>query len=136
MNTREIYCCGCGREVAARLTDGVEIYPHRDDLYDLPFWKCDTCENFVGCHHKTKDRTRPLGCIPTPELKRARMRMHALIDPVWQDGKMPRGKLYAEISKGIGREYHTAETRSVEEVDIAYAVAKSVVAAIASGGMR
>ena len=46
---REILCCGCGGEkVQARLTHGSEIYPHRKDLYSLPFWKCDACGNFVG----------------------------------------------------------------------------------------
>lgn len=78
----EIYCCGCEKKVPARLTDGAEIYPHRHDLSGLPFWKCDTCGNFVGCHHKTKNRTRPLGCIPTPEIKEARKRIHSLLDPL------------------------------------------------------
>jgi hypothetical protein len=69
---RDIYCCGCESAVQARLTDGREIYPHRPDLADLPFWKCDGCGNHVGCHHKTNDRTRPLGNIPTPEIRIAR----------------------------------------------------------------
>ena len=82
-----IRCCGCQKKVEARLTDGSEIYPHRKDLYSLPFWKCDVCGNFVGCHHKTKNRTRPLGCIPTPEIKNARKHIHAILDPLWQSGK-------------------------------------------------
>jgi hypothetical protein len=72
-----IYCCKCGGYVNARLTDGKETYPHRPDLYGLPFWRCDTCKNFVGCHHKTKERTRPLGCIPTKAIKDARKKIHA-----------------------------------------------------------
>lgn len=35
-----IFCCGCQKEVDALLTSGAEIYPHRCDLKDLPFWKC------------------------------------------------------------------------------------------------
>lgn len=65
MTNRAIFCCCCENDVHARLTDGREIYPHRHDLYSLPFWRCDGCGNHVGCHHKTKDRTRPLGVIPT-----------------------------------------------------------------------
>lgn len=61
----KIYCTGCGKDVQARLTDGAERYPHRPDLYELPFWKCDTCGNYVGCHHKTRAPTKPLGCIAT-----------------------------------------------------------------------
>ena len=56
-----IYCTGCEKNVNARLTDGKERYPHRQDLYELPFWVCDNCGGYVGCHHKTNQRTKPLG---------------------------------------------------------------------------
>ena len=121
---RRIQCCGCGADVNARLTDGGEIYPHRPDLRSLPFWRCDACGNFVGCHHKTKNRTQPLGCIPTAELKEARKKLHALIDPIWQSGKMGRRELYAAIGRDLGREYHTAETRTLEEAREAYRAAR------------
>lgn len=117
---RELYCCGCSATVKARLTDGSEIYPHRNDLHELPFWKCDACGNFVGCHHKTKTRTRPLGCIPTPELKEARRHLHALIDPIWKSGRMGRGEVYEAISREVGWNYHTAKTRTIEEARSAY----------------
>jgi len=121
---RRIHCCGCGGDVDAKLTYGREIYPHRPDLRSLPFWRCDTCGNFVGCHHKTKNRTAPLGCIPTAELKEARKMLHALIDPIWQSGKMKRRDLYAAISRDLGREYHTADTRTIEEARAAYRAAR------------
>jgi len=59
----KIFCCGCGQDIDARLTDGAEIFPYRKDLYSLPFWKCDACGNF--------DR---------------------ILDPLWKppDGKMTR----------------------------------------------
>lgn len=117
----KIYCCGCERDVEARLTSGKEIYPHRRDLYDLPFWKCDDCGGKVGCHHKTKDRTRPLGNIPTKEITEARQHIHRLLDPMWQRGGWPRGKIYARLTHVIGREYHTAEIRSVDEARVVYA---------------
>ena len=110
-----IYCCGCAVNVKARLTDGAEIYPHRHDLTELPFWKCDVCGNFVGCHHKTQERTRPLGCIPTQQIREARKQVHALADPLWQSGRIERSALYAEISKRVGWTYHTSMIRSVEE---------------------
>lgn len=118
-----IYCCKCGCDVNARLTDGKETYPHRPDLYSLPFWKCDTCSNFVGCHHKTKERTRPLGCIPTKAIKDARKKIHAAIDPLWQSGKVGRKEIYRKLSKVIGREYHTADIRSVAEAELVLAAA-------------
>ena len=121
---RRIHCCACTREVDARLTDGREIYPHRPDLRSLPFWRCDACGNFVGCHHKTKNRTEPLGCIPTAELKEARKKLHALIDPIWQSGKMGRRELYAAMSRDLGWEYHTAKTRTMDEARAAYHAAR------------
>ena len=122
-----IHCCGCDKDVDARLTDGREIYPHRPDLSGLPFWKCDGCGNFVGCHHKTRDRTRPLGCIPTPEIKDARKHIHRILDPLWKTGRMPRGKVYAKLARAMGtQEYHTAEIRSVEEARKAYAAIQEI----------
>lgn len=117
-----IWCCGCGDHVEARLTDGGEVYPHRPDLKALPFWRCDACNNFVGCHHKTKNRTQPLGCIPTPELKNARKQIHALLDPIWQSGRMSRREIYKRISDETGRKYHTAQIRSIEEARQVYRI--------------
>jgi hypothetical protein len=127
---KQIYCVACGHDVDARLTNGKELYPHRPDLFGLPFWRCDVCKNFVGCHHKTKNPTAPLGCIPTPELKNARKHIHALIDPVWQSGKMKRKDLYSAISKVIGWNYHTAKTKSIEEARAAYRAAQDIVKTI------
>jgi len=112
---KQIYCCGCEKEVDARLTDGGEIYPHRSDLKSLPFWRCDSCNQFVGCHHKTSDRTRPLGVIPTKEIKQARVHIHKIMDPLWKSKKISRGKLYARLTKVLGREYHTGHIKTVQE---------------------
>jgi len=121
-----IWCCGCNAQVSARLTSGAELYQHRLDLRNLPFWICDACRNFVGCHHKTKNRTRPLGCIPTKELKEARKHIHALIDPLWQSGLVTRKALYAELGGVVGRKYHTAELRSIDEARDVYRAAKKL----------
>lgn len=111
----EIYCTGCLTTVDARLTNGKERYPHRPDLYDLPFWKCDTCDNYVGCHHKTDNPTRPLGVIATKDILEARKRIHALLDPLWKSGKIKRGQAYAYVSKQLGYTYHNGEIRSIDE---------------------
>lgn len=127
---KQIYCVACAHDVDARLTNGKELYPHRPDLFSFPFWRCDVCKNSVGCHHKTKNPTSPLGCIPTPELKNARSRIHALIDPIWQSGKMKRKDLYIAISKAVGWNYHTAKTKSIEEARAAYRAAQDIVKTI------
>ena len=118
--TRVIYCTGCQKDVDARLTNGKERYPHRPDLYEIPFWRCDGCGNYVGCHHKTKKPTQPLGCIATPEILTARKKIHDMIDPLWKSGKMKRGSIYAYIGDYIGHHYHTGEIRSMDEVHEVY----------------
>jgi hypothetical protein len=122
----KIYCVQCQNDVDARLTDGVEIYPHRPDLGELPFWKCDACKNYVGCHHKTSDRTKPLGNIPNKEIKAARQHIHKILDPLWQSGQLKRGQLYARVSKAICYQYHTAEIRSVDEARRIYNVIREI----------
>lgn len=118
--TKEVYCCGCEGYISARLTDGAEIYPHREDLYNLPFWKCDTCKGFVGCHHKTKNRTAPLGCIPTKRIKNARKKIHAILDPLWQNNLIQRKKIYAMLTEHLGWKYHTAKIRTEDEARQVY----------------
>lgn len=115
-----IFCCACQTDVEARLTDGAEIYPHRNDLAKLPFWKCDTCGNYVGCHHKTRTRTNPLGNIPTAELRKARNKIHEILDPIWKSGKMKRVEVYAALTDKLGWHYHTAKIRSIEEARQVY----------------
>lgn len=114
----EIYCCGCRREVSARLTDGREIYPRRRDLHDLPFWKCDACKNYVGCHFKTNKPTKPLGCIPTNKIRTARQHIHNILDPLWKTGKVRRKEVYSRLSTALGRRYHTADLRSLDEARV------------------
>ncbi len=122
----EIYCCKCETKIDALLTDGREIYPHRSDLHSLPFWKCPTCGNHVGCHHKTKNRTQPLGSIPSPELKRARQHIHAILDPLWKSGRFKRYELYRLISDKTGRRYHTAQIRTLEEAEKVRQIIKEI----------
>jgi len=123
---RELFCCGCQQKVQARLTIGGEIYPHRRDLHELPFWRCDTCGNYVGCHHKTNNPTNPLGNIPTPELRNARQHIHRILDPMWKTGRIKRSRLYGMISERLGWQYHTAAIRNVEEARKVYSIVKEI----------
>lgn len=125
---RMILCCGCGEDIQARLTSGREIYPHRPDLHRLPFWMCDACGNYVGCHHKTKDRLRPLGNIPTPKLRSARNSIHRILDPIWKEGHMKRGRVYRLLSERLGIPgYHTGEIRTIEEARQVYRIVAGIV---------
>lgn len=120
-NTKDnmVYCCACGKTVKCELKTGREIYPHRPDLYDIKMYECSNCHNRVGIH---KGATKSLGCIPTPEIKRARIKVHALIDPLWKTGKMKRAAVYKRISDELGYPYHTGNTRSLDELREVYKI--------------
>lgn len=122
----QIYCCECKFDVEAILISGREVYPHRQDLYELPFWSCPYCNNTVGCHHKTNNRTKPLGVIANQEMKNARQHIHNILDPLWKSGGWTRNKLYKHISKIIGYEYHTAEIKTIEEARNLYKIIKEL----------
>ena len=125
MNTKIIlYCCGCDIEVTARLTDGSEVYPHRPDLYKKNFWKCDICKNFVGTHNDGS--VKPLGVIATQEIKRLRMDIHRIIDPIWKSKRARRGSVYKKLSTLLGYSYHTANIRSVREAEIVLSYAYKI----------
>jgi hypothetical protein len=89
---------------------------------------CDARGNYVGCYHQhtqSRNRTRPLGCIATPELMKARKHIHAILDPIWQTRGMARGAVYQAVAKELGiREYHTAEIRTIEEAREVYRVVR------------
>lgn len=130
-----IFCCGCKKDVEAVLRSGAAIYPKvnnelQEKLWHLPFWLCPTCKNFVGCHHKTKDPTRPLGCIPTAEIRNARKYIHALIDPFWKNHAEPyraRAWVYRWLAAKMGwSEYHTAEIRTIEDAREIYRHAQKI----------
>lgn len=122
----KIHCCGCGGEVTAKLVTGKDVYPHRKDLATLPFWMCEGCSNYVGCHYKTKERLKPLGNIPTKELRIARQHIHKILDNVWQTGKTSRSGVYKTLSAELGYEYHTAKLTCVEEARTVFRLIKSL----------
>lgn len=122
----KIYCCECLKKVDARLITGEKVYSHRPDLFSLQFWECPTCLNFVGCHSKTKNKTKPLGCIANKEIKNARREIHKILDPIWKKGIVRRKEVYARLSEKIGKKYHTAEIRSLKEAREIYLIVKEL----------
>lgn len=84
------YCHG-----QATLIGGNEMYPHRRDLFDKKFWKCEPCQAWVGCHPGT---VNPLGRLANAELRIAKSRVHAKLDPLWKSGRMKRKDAYALLA--------------------------------------
>ena len=116
MTIKIIHCCGCEKQVFAEKKSGEEIYKHREDLKDLILWQCPFCELYVGSHKETSE---PLGIIPTKEMKDLRIEIHNILDPLWKDGKITRGKIYRRMSDFLKKEYHTASLSTIEEHKLA-----------------
>ena len=87
------------------LVTGKELYPHRHELAEKNFWLCQPCSAYVGCHRNT---TTPLGTLANGTLRKARMRAHAALDPLWQDGSTPRIEVYKWLAEAMG--LHRKET--------------------------
>lgn len=64
---------------------------------------CKPCLAYVGCHNNTRE---PLGTMANKELRAARMKCHALVDPLWRSGKHGRGYVYARLAKWFGEDTH------------------------------
>lgn len=92
-----VRCDYCGKE--ATLVTGMELYPHRPDLYYKPFWTCAPCEAWVGCHPNTD---QPLGRLANAELRKAKMAVHRKFDPVWKSRTVSRTKAYERLARAMG----------------------------------
>lgn len=115
---KRIFCVECDTTRSAVLVSGRDIYPNRYDLYELPFYRCEVCKNYVGCHHNSKRaKLEPLGVIPNRELRQKRQEVHAVLDPIWKNKIATRKIVYQYLSNKIGREYHTAEIRTVNQAE-------------------
>lgn len=106
-----VFCCICEKEIEPILVTGKDIYPCRKDLYELRFYQCLDCNGYVGTH---KDG-RPLGYIVNNEVKKMRIRIHNLIDPIWKSRKMKREEVYKKLSDFCGRQFHTGSILSMDE---------------------
>lgn len=64
-----------------QLVSGQRVYPERSDLHHKPFYYCEPCQAWVGCHPGT---TKPLGSAANYQLRKARQSAHAAFDPLWR----------------------------------------------------
>lgn len=114
-------------QTAARLTDGREIYPNRQNLADKPIWACTICEDtYVGCHPGTEEA---LGFPADAALREARILLHQRrIDPLWKNApktggytacsdeelrtirKAARGRVYGFLAERMGLTRDTCHT--------------------------
>ena len=122
-----IYCAVCRSDQECSEATGKEIYPHRPDLARLEFYQCNGCGNYVGCH---KDTGKPLGIIVSGEVKKARIHIHELMDPVWKSGRIKRSELYRRVTDALGYRFHTAEIKTLNEARHIYRAIRTIIAGI------
>ena len=96
---KTLMCPYCGHE--ALFVFGDIIYPHRRDLWKKPFWACEPCGAYVGCHPGTEN---PLGRLANSELRSAKVSVHAAFDPLWRSGRMSRNAAYRWLAENLGIE--------------------------------
>lgn len=108
----KIYCCECKEQILANMVTGKTIYPYRPVLWELVIYQCPVCKNYVGTHKKSGI---PLGFIANKSLKKQRIIIHNMLDPLWETGALRRHKVYDRISKKLGYRYHTANIKSIKE---------------------
>lgn len=102
-------CPYCG--TLGVLCTGLDVYPHRRDLWRKKFWRCPSCPDvWVGCHPPAVDGkgggqgdgTVPLGRLADGALRSAKQQAHAAFDPLWKGGPMKRRQAYAWLAKELG----------------------------------
>ena len=91
------------------------------EVYGKPYgtsymiWLCRPCDAFVGCHNNTKT---PKGrFLAKQDLREARKRAHAVIDPLWQSKKYKRKTVHIRLKEAFGKEVHVGDTETVEECE-------------------
>lgn len=93
----DVPCAYCNNP--AEFVGGDVIYPHRPDLADKKFWRCEPCQAYVGCHKGTE---LPLGRLANAELRKAKMNAHAAFDPLWKEDGMDRSAAYTWLQEAMG----------------------------------
>jgi len=107
---KDLICPVCGS--GAELKDSKIIY---GKSYGLS-WICKNypdCNTYVSCH---KGTATPKGELANAEIREWRKKVHAKLDPLWQNHKYNRNDLYQEIGIKFNKiPFHTANLKSVKE---------------------
>lgn len=106
-HAKEVFCPYCGA-LAQWLPDSA-VYA---GSYGGMVYACLPCKAWVGCHRRTDGQpgSHPLGRLATAELRKLKVRVHGLFDPIWRsamkkrdwDQKRARGAAYGWLAKELG----------------------------------
>lgn len=99
-----MHCPYCNKE--AEWVENSEIYGKRYGKSYMAYL-CRDCDAYVGCHNNTRTS---LGTLANKKLREARKATHAVIDPLWKEGKYKRGTVYARLQDAFGEQIHVGES--------------------------
>lgn len=100
-------CPYCGEK--AVLIDSAEVY--RGTSYG-PIWICRPCKAWVGCHAGT---VHPLGRLANGKLRRLKMDVHRLFDPLWKEKKISRKDAYRWLALALEIEFKRCHIGNFDE---------------------
>lgn len=124
---RTLFCAQCGEDIVPIETTGKDIYPNRKDLHGLVMYKCPKCGNYGGEHATV---------IPTYTIRKYRQKIHSIIDPLWRSGIVSRAWVYREMSRGLGKDFHSGNIRSDSEAISAFMVARRLSVEVSIKGIE
>jgi hypothetical protein len=102
---KKVICPYCNEP--AEWVDNAEIYGKRYGKSYMMYW-CRKDDAYVGCHNNTRE---PLGHLANRELREWRKKAHRILDPLWiSEGKGKRAKVYAWLSRSLGKATHVGES--------------------------
>lgn len=97
-------CPYCNKD--AVMVTGREIYGDKSHCDNQNFWVCWECGAYVGCHMRNLEfgleGTEPLGTLANQRLRKARMKVHVMFDPLWEIAGWDRTRSYHWLAKRLG----------------------------------
>jgi len=67
-----------------------------------------------------------MGVIPDAEMRKARGHIHSILDPIWKSKRLERRHIYAQLTKILGRQYHTGDLRTLDEARMIYRAVRAL----------
>lgn len=116
MKKYKVICPYCTKE--ADYVDSATYYSNGVS-YGM-MYLCRPCDAYVSVH---KGSNTPMGTMANKTLRELRKKVHNIIDPIWQSGKLHRAQVYNRLSNHLGVDYyHTglADERMCQRI-ISYA---------------
>lgn len=97
MKHKDIICPYCNS--VAELVTGNTIFKNRKDLADRYYYLCNSCDAYIGTIKGTKT---PLGRLADPALRKAKVDLHSIFDPLFITGSKTRKDAYIWLATELG----------------------------------